>query len=65
MQVKNQWENVKLIMLNIPPSTMVADVVIPPQIKQKLILTVVTCVGDCYFYGHRIFQNILYIRYSI
>ena len=25
------------------------EFVIPPQIKQKLILTVVTCVGDCYW----------------
>ena len=27
---------------------MVADFVIPPQITQKLILIVVTSVGDCY-----------------
>ena len=39
----------------------VADFFIPSQIKQKLFLKVVTCVGDCYChcYRHGIFQNIL------
>ena len=50
MQVKNQWENAKLTTLNKKASTTtVADFVTPPQIKQKLILIVVTCVGDCYW----------------
>jgi hypothetical protein len=51
MQVKNQWENAKLIMLNNKASIKtVADFFIPSQIKQKLFLLVVTCVGDCYCY---------------
>ena len=58
MQVKNQWENAKLIMLK-NSSTTVADFFIPFQIKQKLFLLVVTCVGYCYCYRHGIFQNIL------
>ena len=52
MQVKNRCEYAKLI---------ISDFFIPSQIKQKLFLLVVTCVGDCYCfcYGHGIFQNIL------
>jgi hypothetical protein len=65
MQFKNPWENAKLIMLlnnyKLPPSTTVADFFIPSQIKQKLFLLEVTCVGDCYCYCYRhgIFQSIL------
>ena len=40
MQVKNQWENAKLIMLN-NDTTTVADFFIPSQTKQKLFLLVV------------------------
>ena len=45
-------------------SSMVGDFLIPSQIKQKLFLMVVKCVGDCYCYCYRhgIFQNILYIN---
>jgi hypothetical protein len=42
-QVKNQWENAKLRMLNNKASidNGIADFVIPSQIKQKLFLLVV------------------------
>jgi hypothetical protein len=47
MQVKNQWENAKLIMLNNKASIDNGSCFfIPSQIKQKLFLVVVTCVGD-------------------
>jgi hypothetical protein len=49
MQVKNQWENTKLIMLN--NKAYIDDGIpffIQSQIEQKLFLKVVTCVGDCY-----------------
>jgi hypothetical protein len=62
MQVKNQWENANLIMLNNKAfiDNAVADFFIPSQIKQKLFLLVVTCVGDCYtvlLLSYRVYQK--------
>jgi hypothetical protein len=55
MQVKNQWENAKLIMLNNKASI---DNGFCYSISNKTKVILISCVGDCYCYRHGIFQNI-------
>jgi hypothetical protein len=51
MQVKNQWENAKLIVLHNKASIDDGSwFFYASQIKQKLFIKVVTYVGDCYCY---------------